>query len=109
MRVLRSERWSAVLLILAAALGLVLANTPLGPGIIAFTHGKLGFLSLADWVTEGLLAVFFFLVAIVIALSVGKLVEITTGATVAIAVTLASLTTSLIATVVTTIRSRKYS
>ena len=64
MRFLRSERWSAVLLIVAAALGLVIANTAVGPGIIAFTHLSLGFLSLAHWVTDGLLAIFFFLAAI---------------------------------------------
>lgn len=53
-----------MLLIAAAALGLVLANTPLGPAIIGFTHLQLGFLSLAHWVTEGLLAIFFLLAAI---------------------------------------------
>jgi NhaA family Na+:H+ antiporter len=53
-----------VLLLVAAALGLVLANTPIGPGIIAFTHRSLGFLSVAHWVTDGLLAIFFFLAAI---------------------------------------------
>jgi NhaA family Na+:H+ antiporter len=63
-RILRSERWSAVLLIVAAALGLVLANTAAGPAIIEFTHLQVGFLSLAHWVTDGLLAVFFFLAAI---------------------------------------------
>ena len=64
MRILRSERWSAVLLIVAALLGLVLANTPVGPAIIGFTHLQLGFLSVAHWVTDGLLAIFFFLAAI---------------------------------------------
>jgi Na+:H+ antiporter, NhaA family len=53
-----------VLLIVAAALGLVLANTAVGPAIITFTHIHLGFLSLAHWVTDGLLAIFFFLAAI---------------------------------------------
>lgn len=53
-----------MILILAAAAGLVLANTPVGPAVIHFTHDKLGFLSLAHWVTDGLLAVFFFLAAI---------------------------------------------
>jgi Na+:H+ antiporter, NhaA family len=63
-RILRSERWSAVLLIAAALLGLILANTPLGPAIIDLTHVQLGFLTLAHWVTDGLLAIFFFLAAI---------------------------------------------
>jgi Na+:H+ antiporter, NhaA family len=53
-----------VLLIAAAALGLVLANTPAGPGIIGFTHVQLGLFSVAHWVTDGLLAIFFFLAAI---------------------------------------------
>ena len=48
----------------AAALGLVIANTAIGPDVIRFTHLELGFLSLAHWVTEGLLAVFFFLAAV---------------------------------------------
>jgi NhaA family Na+:H+ antiporter len=63
-RILRSERWSAVLLIAAALLGLILANTPIGPAIIGFTHLQLGLLSIARWVTDGLLAIFFFLAAI---------------------------------------------
>jgi NhaA family Na+:H+ antiporter len=53
-----------VLLVVAAALGLVLANGPAGPAILAFTHLSLGFLSLSHWVTDGLLAIFFFLAAI---------------------------------------------
>jgi Na+:H+ antiporter, NhaA family len=53
-----------VLLLAAAVLGLVLANTAIGPGIVRFTHVQLGFLSVAHWVTEGLLAIFFLLAAI---------------------------------------------
>lgn len=68
MGILRSERWSALLLIAAAAIGLILANSPVGESVIDFTHVRLGFpgftLSLAHWVTDGLLAVFFFLAAI---------------------------------------------
>jgi NhaA family Na+:H+ antiporter len=68
MGILRSERWSALLLIGAAALGLILANAPVGPSVIAFSHLHAGFpgldLSLAHWVTDGLLAIFFFLAAI---------------------------------------------
>jgi NhaA family Na+:H+ antiporter len=66
--ILRSERWSALLLIAAAAIGLILANSPVGPDVIRFTHLRVGFpvldLSLAHWVTDGLLAIFFFLAAI---------------------------------------------
>jgi NhaA family Na+:H+ antiporter len=68
MAVLRSERLAAFLLIGAAAIGLVVANTPIGPAVIAGTHIHFGFpgldLSAAHWVTDGLLAVFFFLAAI---------------------------------------------
>jgi NhaA family Na+:H+ antiporter len=68
MGILRSERWSALLLIGAAAIGLVLANTPAGPTVINATHFSFGFpglrLSAAHWVTDGLLAIFFFLAAI---------------------------------------------
>jgi NhaA family Na+:H+ antiporter len=63
-RILRSERWSAVLLLTAAALGLILANTAIGPEIIAFTHLQVGLLSIAHWITDGLLAIFFFLAAV---------------------------------------------
>jgi NhaA family Na+:H+ antiporter len=66
--IIRSERWSAVLLIVAAAVGLVVANTGIGPSVIDFTHVRLGVpgfgLSIAHWVTDGLLAIFFFLAAI---------------------------------------------
>jgi NhaA family Na+:H+ antiporter len=55
---------AAVLLIAAAAGGLILANTAAGPAVIDFTHLNVGFLSVAHWVTDGLLAVFFFLAAI---------------------------------------------
>ena len=68
MRILRSERWSALLLIAAAAAGLIVANTGGGSAVIAFSHLHLGpgplDLSLAHWVTDGLLAIFFFLAAI---------------------------------------------
>jgi NhaA family Na+:H+ antiporter len=68
MGIFRSERVSAFLLIGAAALGLILANSGIGPALIDFSHHHAGFgdldLSLAHWVTDGLLAVFFFLAAI---------------------------------------------
>ena len=70
MRFLRSERYAAFLLIGAAALGLALANTPWAAALhsvrdlhpLAFGPGL--DLSLGHWVTDGLLAVFFFLAAI---------------------------------------------
>jgi NhaA family Na+:H+ antiporter len=68
MRFLRSERTAAFLLIGAAALGLILANTPWGSALQGARDTHLGFpgfdLSIGHWVTDGLLAVFFFLAAI---------------------------------------------
>jgi NhaA family Na+:H+ antiporter len=70
MSLLRSERSAAFLLLLAAATGLVLANTALGPALMEFQHLHLAIpgtpldLSIGHWVSDGLLAVFFFVVAI---------------------------------------------
>jgi NhaA family Na+:H+ antiporter len=66
----RSPRFSAVALLTAAVLGLVVANSPVGPGLerLLDAHPRLGAvgldLSIAHWVSDGLLAVFFLLVAI---------------------------------------------
>lgn len=66
----RSPRFSAVALLTAAVLGLVVANSPIGPGLerLLDAHlplGALGLdLSIAHWISDGLLAVFFLLVAI---------------------------------------------
>lgn len=70
MRFLRNERVSALLLVVAAVAGLVLANSPAGPAVLSFVdgHAPLPFVGLdlspGHWVTDGLLAVFFFLAAI---------------------------------------------
>lgn len=70
MKFLRSERYAALLLIAAAALGLILANTPWGATLQAVRDLRpLSMwpgvdLSLGHWVTDGLLAIFFFLAAI---------------------------------------------
>ena len=68
MTLLRSAQFAAIALIIAAALGLGLANSPLGAALFAArdTHlvaGPLD-LSLGHWVTDGLLAIFFLLAAI---------------------------------------------
>jgi NhaA family Na+:H+ antiporter len=66
----RSPRFSAIALLTAAVLGLVVANSPVGPGLegLLDAHPPLGAvgldLSIAHWVSDGLLAVFFLLVAI---------------------------------------------
>lgn len=68
MAILRSERIAALLLVVAAVAGLLLANTPAGPAVFAVRDLHLGAgpidLSLGHWVKDGLLAVFFFIAAI---------------------------------------------
>lgn len=70
MAVIRSPRFSAIALLVAAVIGLVLANTPVGPGLghVLQLHapwGAVGLdLSVSHWISDGLLAVFFLLVAI---------------------------------------------
>lgn len=68
MRILRSERFSALLLLAAAGLGLLLANSPAGPTIGSVVDTPLPIpglaLSAGDWVKDGLLAIFFLLAAI---------------------------------------------
>lgn len=68
MTVLRSERFSAVLLVVAAILGLLLANTAAAPVAKAIEGFHIGGpvvdLSIGHWVKDGLLAVFFFIAAI---------------------------------------------
>ncbi|MEA9987003.1 Na+/H+ antiporter NhaA [Subtercola sp. RTI3] len=70
MSILRSERNSAAILLVAAALGLVLANSPAGSALFAAKNAHVGFagigldLSLGHWISDGLLAIFFFIVAV---------------------------------------------
>ncbi|MEV8212392.1 Na+/H+ antiporter NhaA [Leifsonia sp. NPDC077715] len=68
MSIIRSERTAAGLLLGAAALGLLLANTPIGSTLLDVQHTYLGggFLkiSVGHGISDGLLAVFFFIVAI---------------------------------------------
>ena len=69
MTLLRSERFPAIVLLAAAALGLVLANSPLAAAASAVQSAHIGVpgvldLSVGHWIQDGLLAVFFFVVAI---------------------------------------------
>jgi NhaA family Na+:H+ antiporter len=70
MSLLRSERAAALVLLLAAAAGLLAANTAIGPALMGFQDAHLAIpgtpldLSIDHWVSDGLLAVFFFVVAI---------------------------------------------
>lgn len=65
---LRSARLPALLLLAAAGAGLVVANSPAGGSVLALFSRHLSVgpvdLSLAHWVSEGLLAVFFFSVSV---------------------------------------------
>ncbi|MEN0085438.1 MAG: Na+/H+ antiporter NhaA [Leifsonia sp.] len=68
MSIIRSERTAAGLLLGAAALGLLLTNTALGPALLDLQHAHLGGgvidLSVGHWISDGLLAIFFFIVAV---------------------------------------------
>jgi Na+:H+ antiporter, NhaA family len=70
MNVLRSERWAAALLLVAAVLGLTIANLPFGPAFMEVkdAHLEIPFLRLdlsaGHWISDGLLAIFFFIVAV---------------------------------------------
>lgn len=70
MHIVRSERVAALMLIIAALLGLLLANSPLGPALFGILGTHLAIpgtgidLSVGHWISDGLLAVFFFVVAI---------------------------------------------
>ncbi|GAA0997347.1 Na+/H+ antiporter NhaA [Subtercola frigoramans] len=70
MSIFRSERNSAGLLLAAAALGLILANTKAGAGLLEANDAHIGFptlgldLSTGHWISDGLLVIFFFIVAV---------------------------------------------
>lgn len=81
MSIIRSEHVAAALLLVAAILGLVAANSPVGGTIAAHrdavlqTPGVPVHLSIEHWISDGLLAVFFFVVAVELRaeLTVGQL------------------------------------
>ena len=66
---LRSARFPALLLLIAAALGLVLANSPVADTAAAVKGAYVGIpgvftLSVGHWIADGLLAMFFFVAAV---------------------------------------------
>lgn len=69
MKLLRSARFPAIMLLCAAALGLILTNSPIGSAVtdLRATHiaipGTPFDLSIAHWISDGLLAIFFFTAA----------------------------------------------
>ena len=69
MALLRSARFPAIVLLAAAVVALIVANSPLGEGADAVKETYLGIpgvfeMSLGHWIQDGLLAIFFFVVAI---------------------------------------------
>ena len=63
-RFLRSESAGGLLLMSAAALALIVANSPLAPAYFAALHAPAGPLSVAHWINDGLMALFFLLVGL---------------------------------------------
>ena len=66
---LRSARFPAIVLLAAAALGLIVANTAAGPVVGGAMGAEIGIpgvfeLSVTHWIQDGLLAIFFFVVAV---------------------------------------------
>ena len=58
---LATEAAGGIVLMAAAALALIVANSPLGPAYTALLHLPLGPLDLAHWINDGLMALFFLL------------------------------------------------
>lgn len=93
MAIFRSERYAAMLLLAAAVLGLVLANSAIGPALLTLKtdHLELPWLgldiSLGHFVSDGLLAIFFFIVAVELKreLAIGELNSLSKAALPAIA------------------------
>ena len=61
---LQHEALGGLLLIAAAALALIVANSPLGDGYAALLHAKIGPMSLLHWINDGLMALFFLMVGL---------------------------------------------
>ncbi|RWO74690.1 MAG: Na+/H+ antiporter NhaA [Mesorhizobium sp.] len=61
---LDSEAAGGIFLIVAAALALIVANSPLAETYFSALHAYLGPLSVSHWVNDGLMAVFFLLVGL---------------------------------------------
>lgn len=61
---LNSQSSAGLVLMAAAALALIIANSPLRAGYEAVLYSNLGPLSLAHWINDGLMALFFLLVGL---------------------------------------------
>lgn len=63
-RFLDGQSSAGLMLMGAAALALIVANSPLGPGYQELLHAKAGPLSVSHWINDGLMAFFFLLVGL---------------------------------------------
>jgi NhaA family Na+:H+ antiporter len=61
---LTGEAGPGVVLMLAAAAALIVANSPAGPAYAHALHAKIGPLSLLHWINDGLMALFFLFVGL---------------------------------------------
>ncbi len=61
---LASESAGGIVLMIAAALALIIANSPLAPSYFSALSAYLGPLNIAHWINDGLMAVFFLLVGL---------------------------------------------
>ena len=63
-RFLHAQSSAGIVLMAAAALALIVANSPLGPRYAEWLHTAVGPLSLGHWINDGLMAGFFLLVGL---------------------------------------------
>jgi NhaA family Na+:H+ antiporter len=63
-RFLNAQASSGIVLMAAALVALLIANSPIGPSYAALLHAYVGPLSLGHWINDGLMAVFFLLVGL---------------------------------------------
>jgi NhaA family Na+:H+ antiporter len=63
-RFLEAQSSAGIVLMAAALVALLIANSPLGPGYDQLLHTYLGPLSLGHWINDGFMAVFFLLVGL---------------------------------------------
>ena len=74
-RFVAAEAAGGVVLMVAAAIALIVANSPLAEGYFVSLHWYVGGLSLGHWINDGLMAIFFLLVGLEIKreMAVGQL------------------------------------
>lgn len=63
-RFLDAQASSGIVLVLAALVALVIANSPIGEDFDVLLHAYVGPLSLGHWINDGLMAIFFLLVGL---------------------------------------------